>query len=117
MKLIQNILRELPRDGFREMLETIAPQKDSKSRILLELLQENDYDEKDLLAKLAINPGAFYTLKSRLIPKVVQYYTHLKENRIRLLREEAARVSFVVLNNERMISMSFLKELEKKLIA
>lgn len=117
MKLIQNIVRELPKEGFREMLERIAPQKDSKSRILMELLQEADYDEKEILTKLAITAGAFYTLKSRLIPKVVQYYTHLKENRIRLLREEAARVSFVVLNNERMISMSFLKELEKKLIA
>lgn len=117
MKLIQKIIRELSKDGFREMLETIAPQKDSKNRLLLELLQQKDFNEKDILNHLGINQGAFYTLKSRLVPKVVQYYTHLKENRIRLLREEAARVSFVVLNNERMISVSFLKELEKKLIA
>ncbi|HCS18995.1 MAG TPA: hypothetical protein DIW47_00275 [Bacteroidetes bacterium] len=117
MKLIQKIIRELPKDGFKELVEAVAPQKDSKNRILLELLQQKDLSEKEILGQLGVNQGAYYTLKSRLIPKVVQYYTHLKENRIRLLREEAARVSFVVLNNERMISVSFLKDLEKKLIA
>ncbi|MBI1222055.1 MAG: hypothetical protein GC180_05580 [Bacteroidetes bacterium] len=85
--------------------------------MMLEILKVQDVGEKELLQKLDMTPGAFYTLKSRLTPKLVQYYTTLNENRIRLLREEAARISFVVLNNERMISVSFLKELEKKLIA
>lgn len=117
MRIIRNIVTELSKDGFYEMANKIAPQKDSKSRMLLELLRQSEHSEKDILKKLDVNPGAFYTLKSRLIPKLVQYYTLLKENKIRLLREEAARVSFVVLNNERMISLSFLKDLEKKLIA
>ena len=117
MKIIQNIIRELSKDGFQEMVNFITPQRESKSRQLLELLQEKDLTEKEAIQELDINSGAFYTLKSRLVPKVVQYFTNLKENRIRLLREEAARVSFIVLNNERMISLSFLKELEKKLIA
>lgn len=117
MKIIQNIIRKLSKDGFQEMVNFVTPQRESKSRQLLELLQEKAYTEKEAAQKLAINTGAFYTLKSRLVPKVVQYFTNLKENRIRLLREEAARVSFIVLNNERMISLSFLKDLEKKLIA
>ncbi|MDX5320779.1 MAG: hypothetical protein LPK45_06735 [Bacteroidota bacterium] len=99
------------------MKNSVTPQRDSKSRIYLDLLRDKDYSEKEILKKLDLTPGAFYTLKSRLIPKMVQHYTNLKENRIRLLREEAARISFVVLNNERMISLSFLKDLEKKLIA
>jgi len=117
MKIIQNIIRELSEDGFQEMLKSVTPQRESKSRQLLELLQEKAYTEKEAAEKLDINTGALYTLKSRLVPKVVQYFTNLKDNRIRLLRQEAARVSFVVLNNERMISLSFLKDLEKKLIA
>lgn len=117
MQIIQNIVRDLSKDGFLEMLENVTPQKDSKARMLLELLRDKAFKEKDILENLDMTPGAFYTLKSRLTPKLVQYYTTLNENRIRLLREEAARISFVVLNNERMISVSFLKDLEKKLIA
>lgn len=117
MKLIRNILRELSRENAQELLKAVVPQRDSKGRQLLELLQEKAFGEKELMEKLEMKSGAFYTLKSRLVPKVVHYYTNLNENKIRLLREEAARVSFIVLNNERMISLRFLKELEKKLTA
>jgi len=117
MKIIQNIIRELSEDGFQEMLNSVTPQRESKSRQLLELSKEKVYTEKEAAKKLELNSGAFYTLKSRLVPKVVKYFTNLKENRIRLLREDAARVSFIVLNNERMISLSFLRDLEKKLVA
>lgn len=117
MKLIQNIIRELNKENFEQLLNEVSPQKDSKGRQLLELLQDKEMDEKKLIRELEMTQGAFYTLKSRLTPKIVHFYTNLNENRIRLLREEAARVSFIVFNNERMVSLSFLKDLEKKLIA
>ncbi len=117
MKLIQDIVHELSRDGFNEMLESVAPQKESKSRTLLEILRTQKLSDKEIQEKLDLTPGAYYTLKSRLLPKLVHYYTHRNENTIRLLREEAARVSFVVLNNDRTISLTFLKDLEKKLVA
>ncbi len=115
MDLVRNIVRKLDKDGFEELKNFISGQRDSKSKQLLELLRKQDVKDELLAEKLDVSPGAFYTLKSRLVPRVVQFYTNLNENKIRLLREEAARVSFIVYNNEKMISLSFLKDLEKKL--
>lgn len=115
MELVRSIVRKLDKDGFEELKNFISGQRDSKSKALLDLLRNKQVKDEELAEKLDITSGAFYTLKSRLTPRVVHFYTNLNENKIRLLREEAARVSFIVYNNERMISLSFLKDLEKKL--
>lgn len=117
MKILRGIVQELTDEAFEQLLEAVSSQKESKSRQVLSLLRNRVLNEKELIQHIGISSGAFYTLKSRLLPRVVQYYTQLKESKIRYLREEAARVSLVVLNNPRMISLSFLKDLEKKLIA
>jgi len=97
------------------MLKNVAPHSDSKSRNYLKILASSELSEIEIQEKLDMNPGALYTLKSRLTTKVVHYYTNLRDNKIRLLREEAARVPTIVFSNEKLIAISFLKDLEKKL--
>jgi len=47
MKIIQNIIRELSKDGFQEMVNFVTPQRESNSSKLLVLLWEKDDKAKE----------------------------------------------------------------------
>src|ERR1039458_10724114 len=80
---------------------------------VLEFIRKEPWDEEALMKKLDVNLSAYYTLKSRLMDRVAVV---LSQRPVNAIKEKVANVSASIFEEDKFISVKYLKELEKELL-
>jgi hypothetical protein len=114
MDVIGKMVKTLPQKQYEILLEKVGGNKNHKNYVTLECLREG-VDLERINALLGISKGAFTTHKSRLLKKISTHISTLDANPVSLLKEETARISHIVLQNEREVALRILFDMEERL--
>lgn len=114
MDVLSKIVSSLSKKQYDLLIERVGGNENHKNFITLECLRNGDSLE-NINALLGISKAAFNTHKSRLLKRVTDHIGSLQTNQISLLKEETARISHIVLQNEREVSLRILFDMEARL--
>lgn len=114
MDVLSKIVSSLSQKQYVLLLEKIGGAENHKNFITLERIRHGD-NLKNISTLLGISIGAFNTHRSRLLKKVSEHIGSLQTNQLSLLKEETARISHIVLQNDREISLRILYDMEARL--
>lgn len=109
-------IKKLSEQEYRELVEEVSPNKNSKPYQVLELARNNDLNDSQMMEALQVNASTYYTLKSRLNSKVATALNKKVENPISVLLEEVMRVPAALYGTNKGVSVRALRELEKQLL-
>ncbi len=113
MENLSKIVKKLSDKEYQHLLELVSGNKRNKPFHVLEYIRTETFDEEYLIQKLDINQNAYYTLKSRLLDKVAIALAHKPINAI---KEKVANVSVSIFQDDRSLTIKYLKDLEKELL-
>ena len=117
MEAFNRTIKKLSQEEYELLLKEISSdRKESKPYMVLEASRLFDYDDNEMMEKLAVNSSTYYTLKSRLNAKVAAILSKKVYNPISVLMEEVARVPANLYGTSREVSIRALKDLEKQLL-
>ncbi len=114
MENLIKIVKKLSKKEFTNLLEEVSGGKDNHPRYVLEYIRVSKFDEEVLIQKLEIDHGAYYTMKSRLMNKVAVV---LANKNTYAIKEKVANVGSSIFNEDKKITIKYLKDLEKQLIS
>lgn len=114
MDVLSKMIKTLPKNQYAVLLEKVGGAKNHKNSITLECLREG-YEFEKINTLLGISKIAFTTHKSRLLKKVTDHIGTLESNQVSILKEETARISHIVLQNEREVALRILFDMETRL--
>ncbi len=117
MEAFNRTIKKLSEEEYDLLLKEVSSdRKESKPYMVLEAARLHDYDDNEMMEKLAVNSSTYYTLKSRLNAKVAGILSKKVYNPISVLMEEVARVPANLYGTSREVSIRALKDLEKQLL-
>jgi hypothetical protein len=113
MDKLEKIVKKLSEPEYQHLLENVAGRKKNNPYHVLEFIRKEPWDEEALMKKLDVNLNAYYTLKSRLMDRVAVV---LSQRPVNAIKEKVANVSASIFEEDKFISVKYLKELEKELL-
>lgn len=113
MENLNKTIKKLSEEEYKVLLEAVTGNKKNKPYQVMELARTKELNDTQMMEILEVNSSAYYTLKSRLIDKIASI---LFQKPINALKEKVAHVSSSMFDENKFMTINFLKDLEKQLI-
>jgi hypothetical protein len=113
MENLNKTIKKLTDEEYKNLLEAVTANKKNKPYQVMELARTKELNDSQMMEILEVNSSAYYTLKSRLIDKIASF---LSQKPINALKEKVAHVGPSMFDENKFITINFLKDLEKQLI-
>jgi hypothetical protein len=115
--MLERLIKKISEEEYKNILENLKSDKRSNYALLLTQLKESEFNEDKIKENLSISSGAFYTLKSRLLTKIQEYYfENLDINSKDPLNKNIAAITRVMYIYDKDIAIGILNYFEKKLV-
>lgn len=115
MAKLKNIIKQLSKEDFENIYNSLIESSAEKSAYLLKFLYQNKLPDSKIMEELDVNSNAYYTLRSRLNQKIEEYLLEQIESPRTDLLKKVANITEVVFTKKRPIIIATLKKLEKEL--
>ncbi|MEI6816605.1 MAG: hypothetical protein WCL14_08335 [Bacteroidota bacterium] len=112
MENLGKIIKKLSDIEYQSFLNAVTGGKRNKPHQVLELLRENELTDAKMMEILDVNTNAYYTLKSRLIDRISAV---MNQKPVNALKEKVANVGHSIFDENKFITINYLKELSKEL--
>lgn len=116
MAKLKNIIRQLSKQDFEVIYNSLMESNAEKSALLLKMMYQEKYSDSKIMADLEVNSNAYYTLRSRLNQKIEEYLLEQVENPRADLLRKVANIPEIIFTKKRTIVIATLKKLEKELL-
>lgn len=114
---LYKIVNQLTDEEYDELYQSLVSTQALKTITFLECIKEDAITpDKLFLARVDINPAAFYVLKSRLADRIEDFLLHRLGGPNLALTHRITTVSDLVFDSTREISEAALEKLEKELL-
>jgi hypothetical protein len=115
MAKLKNIIKQLSKEDFENIYNSLIESSAEKSAYLLKFLYQNKLPDSKIMEELDVNSNAYYTLRSRLNQKIEEYLLEQIESPRTDLLKKVANITEVIFTKKRPIIIATLKKLEKEL--
>ncbi|HKR04897.1 MAG TPA: hypothetical protein VJY62_09695 [Bacteroidia bacterium] len=116
MEVLNKTIKKLSDAEYDELVMQVAGKKRNKPYLILEASRSRDVSDDEMMEMLQVNPGAYYTLKSRLNNKIAAVLSNKVQSPVNILMNEVAKIPAHLLGTNREFSIRALVDLEKQLI-
>jgi len=116
MDILNKTIKKLTDAEYDELVMQVSGKKRNKPFLILEASRSRDVSDEEMMSLLQVNPGAYYTLKSRLNNKIAAVLSNKVQSPVNELMNEVAKVPAHLLGTNREFSIRALIDLEKQLI-
>ncbi len=116
MDVLNKTIKKLTEEEYQQLIQEVSGKKQNKPFMVLEAARKNDKEDSEMMELLAVNPSAYYTLKSRLNTKIAAILSKKVQNPIQSIMDEVSRVPAHLFGSNKEFSIRALIELEKQLI-
>src|SRR5258706_1799570 len=87
METFNKTIKKLNDKEYEDLRNAVAGGKSSKPYILLDAARTQNYNDSEMMEKLEVKQGGYYTMKSRLNQKIATYFSKKVDNPISVLQE------------------------------
>src|SRR6185436_16202299 len=115
MDILNKTIKKLTDAEYDELVMQVSGKKRNKPFLILEASRSRDVSDEEMMSLLQVNPGAYYTLKSRLNNKIAAVLSNKVQSPVNELMNEVAKVPAHLLGTNREFSIRALIDLEKQL--
>ncbi|MEO5572009.1 MAG: hypothetical protein ABIT08_09625 [Bacteroidia bacterium] len=116
MEVLNKTIKKLSEAEYQELIMQVSGKKKNKPFLILEASRNSNVSDEEMMDMLQVNPGAYYTLKSRLNNKIAAVLSNKVQSPVNMLMNEVAKIPAHLLGTNREFSIRTLIELEKQLI-
>jgi hypothetical protein len=113
---VKNIVKNLNDDTYTIIAESLNKNKAEKFLTLLNFYKNTELEDEELIEKLELKKGTFYTLKSRLYDKIQEVLTSTMNGEKVELLKQVQNIPDLLYNGDRETSIAILKKLEEDLL-
>ena len=116
MEVLNKTIKKLSDAEYNELVMQVSGKKRNKPYLILEASRSRDVSDDEMMEMLQVNPGAYYTMKSRLNNKIASILSDKVHSPVNVLMNEVAKVPAHLNGTNREFSIRALIDLEKQLI-
>ncbi|MEP7167883.1 MAG: hypothetical protein ABI855_00785 [Bacteroidota bacterium] len=116
MDVLNKTIKKLTDAEYNELVMQVSGKKKNKPYLILEASRSRDVSDDEMMEMLQVNPGAYYTLKSRLNNKIASVLSEKVQSPVNILLNEVAKIPAHLHGTNREFSIRALIDLEKQLI-
>jgi hypothetical protein len=116
MEILNKTIKKLSDAEYNELVMQVSGNRKNKPYIILEASRSREVTDEEMMELLQINPGAYYTLKSRLNNKIASVLSNKVQTPVNILMNEVAKIPAHLQGINQEFSIRALIDLEKQLI-